>query len=251
MEALSCINKDCFDLLNRHQLLRPLVRAEVISSELESVDISTDEKNEIMQRLWEQNGITSEEQFVEWLNKNDLSRDSLEKQITDPVRLTRYCQVKFGLRAEVRFLERKHEIDQVVYSLIRVKDPFKARELYLQIEEGEADFGEIATQYSEGKEGSTRGIVGPVPLVQAHPKLVEILRSSQPGELREPIQVEDWYLLVRLESYQPAVLDAAMEQRMAQELFSEWVEGEVGRRIDELSTANSEVLPQGESRFSS
>lgn len=251
MKTLSCINRDCFDLLSRHQLLRPLVRAEVIASELQSVDISSEEQNELIKNLWQQRGITCEEEFVEWLDKNDMKRESIIRQLTDPVRLSRYCQGKFGVRAEVRFLERKHEIDQVVYSLIRVKDPFKARELYLQVEEGEADFGDVATQYSEGKEGSTRGIVGPVPLVQAHPRLVEILRSSQPGELREPIQVEDWYLLVRLESYQPAVLDAAMEQRMAQELFSEWVEGEVGRRINELSTAISEVLPQGESRFSS
>lgn len=251
MRAFSCINKECFDLLDRHQLLRPLIRAEVISSELETVDISSEEQDVLMERLWRQHGITNEEQFVRWLDKNGLSRDSLSKQITDPVKLTRYCQEKFGLRAEVRFLERKHRLDEVVYSLIRVKDPFKARELYLQIEEGEADFGDIARQYSEGREGTTRGIVGPVPLVQAHPKLVEILRSSQPGELREPIQVEDWYLLVRLESYQPAVLDDAMEQRMAQELFSEWVEGEVGRRISELSTAFSEVLPQGEHQFSS
>lgn len=251
MKALSCINKDCFDLLSRHQLLRPLVRAEVIANELASVEVSKEERDELMQRLWKQNNIASEEEFIEWLEKNDVNQDALWKQITDPVRLKRYCDDRFSLRAEVRFLERKHEIDQVVYSLIRVKDPFKARELYLQIEEGEADFGDIATQYSEGKEGSTRGIVGPVPLMQAHPRLVEILRSSQPGELREPIQVEDWYLLVRLESYQPAVLDDAMEQRMAQELFSEWVEGEVGRRISELSTAISEVLPQGESRCSS
>jgi parvulin-like peptidyl-prolyl isomerase len=251
MNALSCINKDCFDLLSRHQLLRPLVRAEVIASELASIEISPEEQKELIQRLWKQHSITNENQFIEWLDKNNLSRDSILKQISDPVRLTRYCEGRFSLRAEVRFLERKHELDQVVYSLIRVKDPFKARELYLQIEEGEADFGNIAVQYSEGKESSTRGIVGPVPLMQAHPRLVEILRSSQPGELREPIQVEDWYLLVRLESYQPAVLDKAMEQRMAQELFSEWVEGEVGRRIDELSTATSEVLPQSETRCSS
>jgi parvulin-like peptidyl-prolyl isomerase len=251
MKILSCINKDCYELLRRHQLLRPLVRAEVIATELDSVTISKEEDEELLQSLWKQNAITSESQFKEWLNKNELDRPTVIRQISNPIRLSKYCHKMFGARAEVRFLERKQELDQVVYSLIRVKDPFKARELYLQIEEGEADFGDLAAKHSEGKEVSTRGVVGPVPIVQAHPRLVDILRSSRPGELREPVQVEGWNLLVRLESYQPAILDATMEQRMAQELFGEWVEGEVGRRINELSTALSEVEPKDEACLSS
>ena len=57
----------------------------------------------------------------------------------------------------------------VIYSLIRVKDFFKARELYLRIIGNEAEFGDLAAEFSEGIEKKTRGVVGPMPLGRSHP----------------------------------------------------------------------------------
>jgi hypothetical protein len=75
--------------------------------------------------------------------------------------------------------------------------------------------------------------VGPVPLLQAHPILANVLRTSQPGELRPPFSIEQWWLVVRLESLQPASFDDAMQTRMTHELFEEWVEEDVQRLIKE------------------
>ena len=234
MDTLSCLSEEAAALLERHQLLKPLVKAELIRSALAAISVDSEQEQQLLNNFWLQQGIADESGFSAWLDKTGSRRELVLEQLTAPLRLSAYCNDKFGHRAEVRFLERKQQLDQVVYSLIRVKDPFQARELYLQIAEGEADFGSIATQFSQGRENQTRGVVGPVPLIQAHPKLVELLRSSKPGELREPIVVEDWNLIVRLESFQPAVLDGAMEQRMAHELFAEWIDEEVGRRLKDL-----------------
>ena len=76
---------------------------------------------------------------------------------------------RFAAKAEARFLERKNELDQVVYSLLRLENSFLARELYLQIESGESNFADLAKRYAEGPERNTNGIVGPVSLTQAHP----------------------------------------------------------------------------------
>ena len=92
-------------------------------------------------------------------------------------------QERFAAKAEARFLERKNELDQVVYSLLRLENSFLARELYLQIESGESNFADLAKRYAEGPERNTNGIVGPVSLTQAHPVLVEKLRVAQPGVL--------------------------------------------------------------------
>lgn len=251
MESLSCINSECFALLKRHDLLRPLVSAEVIATVIANVEVSDDERTQALENFRKQQKIEEESAFLIWLQSNKISREQILLRLTSPLRLRKYCNQAFGGKVETHFLKRKNQLDQVIYSLIRVKDPFQARELYLQVAEGEADFGNVATKYSEGRERATRGIVGPVPLVKAHPKLADLLRSSKPGELREPIHVEGWHLIVRLESYQSAVLDAEMVSRMAQELFSEWVGEEVERRIDELSTALCEVVPMGSACSSS
>lgn len=70
---------------------------------------------------------------------------------------------------------------------------------------------------------------------KAHPLLRELLRTSSPGEVRQPIQVEGWHLVVRLESMQPASLDAMTQAVMAQELLQQWAHQEAQRRIAALT----------------
>jgi len=75
--------------------------------------------------------------------------------------------------------------------------------------------------------------VGPVPLNQAHPALSERLRTSQPGQLLEPFRIEDWWLVARLERYETARFDESTTQMMVEELFHEWIQEEVLRKIQE------------------
>jgi parvulin-like peptidyl-prolyl isomerase len=139
-------------------------------------------------------------------------------------------------KAEARFLERKTSLDQIVYSLLRVADAGLARELYLRIEDRETDFASAATEYSLGPESKSNGLVGPVPLLQAHPNLAQRLRINPPGHLIEPFQIEQWWVVVRIESYTSAVLDQATRMAMAKELFDEWLEGEVQTQLSQLAS---------------
>jgi parvulin-like peptidyl-prolyl isomerase len=142
--------------------------------------------------------------------------------LSNKVRLQNFNREQFLPKAEARFLDRKNELDEVVYSLLRLENRFLAQELYLQIESGESNFADLAKRYAEGPERNTNGIVGPVSLTQAHPVLVEKLRVTQPGVLLEPFRISDWWLVVRLERYSPATFDDEISLKMCQELFAEW-----------------------------
>ena len=72
-------------------------------------------------------------------------------------------------------------------------------------------------------------------MTQAHPALSERLRTSQPGQLLQPFQVDKWWLVVRLERYEAAQFDDNTRQRMAQELFQEWLNRELLDKIRNLS----------------
>ena len=174
------------------------------------------------------------EHLEAFLRPNLLLLDELLEQVVQPLRLSRYVGHNFLPKAEARFLQRKTQLDRVVYSLLRLENPGLARELYLQINEGESEFSELAARYAEGPERTTRGIIGPVPLTQSHPALAERLRSAKPGVVLEPFRIDKWWLVVRLESYTPATLDEATAQQMARELFEEAVEEMVDRQISQL-----------------
>ena len=136
-------------------------------------------------------------------------------------------------KSEARFLL-KSQLDKVIYSLLRVKDGFLARELYLRIASNEANFSDLATEFSQGGEAKTKGIIGPVPMNQAHPVLSEKLRTSRPGQLNEPFSIEEWWLVARLERYEPARFNESTMQAMAREMFQEHVEEEVVCKLLEI-----------------
>ncbi len=226
-------------LLARHQLLLPLLRQSVIAEAVAGVTLTGEEQQQAKKVWLQQKGIQSPEQLASHLANHGMTESDALWQAELPLRIRHHSQERFFHRAEQRFLSRKQQLDSVIYSLLRVRGEALAHELYLRIAEGEADFAELAATYAEGPEQATRGVVGPVPLLQAHPILANVLRTSQPGDLQPPLAIEQWWLVVRLESLQPASFDDAMQTRMTHELFEEWVEEEVQRLIKTQQTTAS------------
>ena len=234
---LPAVGPDLWHALARYGLLLPLLRQSVIAAAVADVAISEPESLECRQAWGAAHRLGSTEAVIQHLQSHGLQDTDALWQAELPLRLSRHCEEHFSHRAEQRFLARKNQLDQVIYSLLRVEDGALARELYLRIAEGEADFAELAARYSQGPERSTRGVVGPVPLLQAHPALAEVLRTSRPGQLQAPLRIEQWWLVVRLESLRSASFDSEMRDRMTRELFDEWVEEEVRRLLAAHITA--------------
>lgn len=228
------LTPELVELLAPLGLLKPFLRQSLVADLAQCVDVAQEERQEVLDSFLREQKLDGEPALEAFLRQNLLRIQDLEQQLLQPLRLKRYIDQHHLPKAEARFLTRKQQLDRVVYSLLRLEDAGLARELYLQIQEGEADFAELAARYAEGPERTTRGIVGPVPLMQAHPVLAERLRTASPGVLMEPFRIERWWLVVRLETYAPASLDEATAQQMARELFDEAVDEQVSRQLQQL-----------------
>ena len=227
IESFACLNQEGVLLLHRNSLLRPLIKAEVIKTELKKISLDKDLEKNTISNFFKRLGVNDEDKYQEWLINNNLGRADVEELALKPVKIKILCKQEFEHKAEARFLERKNKLDVVVYSLIRTKDPFKAQELYLRIIENEAEFGELASTFSEGIEKKTRGIIGPVTVEKSHPIMQEILRTSEPGKTHIPVKVDESYVVVRVESYDPAKLNDYMKEKMREELFDNFIESKV------------------------
>ncbi len=226
MESLDLLTNECIHLLHKNKLLKPLIRSELTKSILKKIEIEKELKEQLIISLNKKLDINNKNEFEIWLKTNEVNKSEFEDLALADTRLKKYCEDEFSHSVEAHFLERKNQLDIVIYSLLRLKDFYKARELYFRIYEKEADFGDLATLYSEGIEKTTRGIIGPVPLEQAHPALVEKLRNSKPGEVQPPIQIDGSYVLIRLESLDTAHLDNFMRSKMLLELFNKWMDNQ-------------------------
>ena len=233
-ELRRAIGVDGRSLLRRYNLFKPLVEQMITSEAIAGVSVPEDALETAKHELLDQRGFETMDQWAEMLT--DLGRTDAEviDRLERVIRRQEYMRDRFAPKAEARFLERKNELDQVVYSLLRLADSFLARELYLQIESEESNFADLAKRYAEGPERNTNGIVGPVSLTQAHPLLVEKLRVAQPGVLLEPFRVADWWLVVRLERYSPATFTPEVSDRMCREMFDAWIEEETATTLSRL-----------------
>ena len=207
------------------------------------VIVSADQLKNARLDLLHQSGFDVIDQWGELLEALGCSDADVIKRLRHNIRRRNFIRERYEAKAETRFLQRKSELDQVVYSLLRLEDRFLAQELYLEIESGESNFADLAKRYAEGPERNTNGIVGPVSLTQAHPILVEKLKIAQPGILLEPFPISDWWLVVRLERYAPATFTDEVSEQMCEEIFKAWIDEETATILSQLACETSNPKP--------
>lgn len=208
-----------------------IARALVIDQIVQSIPLDEQESQALVSAYLNARGLDDSQARQAYLAAENISEEDLFWRATTERRLELHIHRQHGADVESLYLERKLELDQVIYSLIRVRDGDLAAELHQQIQEGEADFSTLAARHSLGQERDTRGLVGPVPLGAAHPELLNRLRSGEPGQLWDPFFVVDVWLLVRLERRLSAPLDAALRSQLERELFERWLEEAVRERL--------------------
>ena len=171
-----------------------------------------------------------DQSLVQVLEARNWTEHDLDLHLQLPEALRRFSKQRFGPGLEDTFLASRGGRDQVIYSLLRVRDAGLARELWIRLEERETTFAEAAHQHGVGEEAQRKGVVGPmsIGLLQPH-VLQEILRTLRPGELSAPRQIGEWHVLMRLEQLKPARFDDAMRDQMLQEALNAFLEERVER----------------------
>jgi len=143
----------------------------------------------------------------------------------------RWSERSYGPLVEQFFISRKHFLERVVYRMIRVRQVSLAQELFLQLEEDNADFSALSSHYSEGDERLFGGLVGPLPMGQLHPAVRATLQNMATGQHHEPVQVDEWMVLLKLEARVPVLLTDAVRAKLLDEMLDEDLEAVLaGRR---------------------
>ena len=217
-----------------------IAQASIFDEICQVISLPTELEAALVHTYLDQNDLSSSEDRDHHLQARGWDEQDLAYFATKQERLSRFQQLLFAEDVELRFLARKTDLDAIHYSLIRVRDGNLAFELHQRLIEAEEDFGTLASTYSEGPERDSHGQLGPVPLSQAHPVLVDKLRTSQPGQLWEPFFLKDIWVILRLDQWVGARLDETTRQQLLDELLSEWVHQ---RALQLLAGQTPEPLP--------
>lgn len=232
--------QDIPSLLTRYQLMPHFLRGVIIDQAIANLTCTEEEQTAAVEKFEGQYQLNTPETKQAWLKNQDMTQEQLVEMAIRPILLEKYKQETWSNQVERYFMTRKSSLDQVVYSLIRTKNPGLAHELYFRIVEEEQTFADAARQYSEGPEGRSGGLLGPVPLSQPHPAIGKILSVSQPGQIWAPRPLTEWTVIIRLEKFIPAQLDDSMRRALIDELFENWLREQIGK-IGTLKPLRSDV----------
>jgi PPIC-type PPIASE domain len=216
-------------LLQKFWILPQLQRELILDAELAAINCSQEEIFGAYQAFDRKHQINSDEERATWLERNNCSLEQFEHSILRTLKLDRFKQLTFNTKVDSYFLQRKKQLDRVVYSLLRVKDRHLAQELFFRIQAGEATFSELVDRYSIGQETESGGIIGPHELSVPHPIIAQKIATLKPGQLAPPMQIADCFVVVKLEKYLPAQLDRAMRARLTDELYEQWLQSKLSQ----------------------
>ena len=155
-----------------------------------------------------------------------------------------FKQDSFDKNVESIYLKRKESLDRVMYSIMRVETREEAEELHLKLEEKEASFAELASDYALGSEKEFNGMIGPVELRVLDPNLSERLKISKTGQLWPPFEFKNFWVVLRLEKHLPASLDENMRKRLRNELYEEFINKEVLDLVDKIRKTDTSKIKQ-------
>ena len=198
----------------------------LINHLISSIELPNEVSTRAVDDYCRHNNLKDNDLLNEFLSDQGVSRDDFLHQVTLPYKLNKLSLEKFKNKTESYFLEKKEDLDEYVYMLLRVKKSDLAYELYLQIEAGEEDFSTLAKNYSEGVEKNTNGLVGPTTLVNTNPTLRKKIETAKKGFLLEPFCIDKWWIILQLKDHMPATLSEQNRQKLTMKLLDNWLDQE-------------------------
>jgi len=237
------------ELLHQQGILPALARDLALQALRRGVRFGPQEQQEVVSQVCAGMAHTPPASLEgDWIASLPEPLQATARQRWDHLRLQKALEDRYGERVEAHFLERREDLEQVVFRLMRLSQQGLAEELYLRLVDDDASFGDLASRYSVGDESFTRGIVGPIDMAQLHPTLRGVVRPLAVGELHPPFLLDQSIVLVRLEHRRAATLHEGMRHRLLQELLQPDLQAGIEAGLADLerslAAANKPLTPE-------
>ena len=221
MDRISPFSAQVFQLMRQSQLLQPFLESQVLLCLANNHAVAEELIDQRQSEFLRDKRLKTEQDLATYLHRLGINRDILRANLKVSLVIEDVCSAEYKKRAQARFLQQKEQLDEVIYSLIRVSDSDRAHDIYLRLVDGEDSFPDLAVSYGEGPESANGGRVGPVKVLQAHRIVAEKLRSENEGTLIPPFKVDRWWLVLRIDQKRPAIFDDKICKSLSRSLFQE------------------------------
>ena len=227
------INNNSLKILRLGNMLPNLVKSFLIYEIVSEISIEHNLYETEIKNFYLKNKILNKNDLVNILKIKGISEEELHYQITLPLKISQFSGQHFQSELKSYFLERKDFLDEYTFNIIRVKNKDIAYELYFRLDSDESDFANLSESFSYYSELYPKGLFGPKNLQGMNPIIINKLIITSPGELIQPFQVDEWWIILKLLKKKKAKLDNPTKKLLLQEIFNKFVNKLVNNFIED------------------
>jgi PPIC-type PPIASE domain len=162
------------------------------------------------------------------------------------LKLQKIKQAGWGNKVHSYFLQRKDDLDGVVYSIMQVYEPEIAQELFFRVTSGESSFAELAFKYSQNDVARDGGKTGPLSIKDLDPGLAKYIAILENGKVSPIFTFNNLCTFIRLEYFIPAQFDEKTSAFLIDELFNQWIQQKIAHKISSLTPDVKLITPEFE-----
>ena len=227
-DFLDEINANTLKILKLGNMFPNLVKNFLIHTIANEIYLEKNILEKEIQEFYLRNKIIDNNDLDNTLKNRGITKEELHYQITLPLKIFIFANKKFQKELKMYFLERKDFLDEYTFNIIRVKNKELAFELYFRIDSEESDFINLSERYSYYSDLYPKGLFGPKNLQGINPIIADKLIISSPGELIQPFQVDEWWIILKLIKKENAKLDKKTSKMLLIEIFNNFINNLVG-----------------------
>ena len=148
--------------------------------------------------------------------------------------LESWANKEWGHRLESLYLEKKHQLDRVNCSVLRVLDKYLAVELYYRLKSDGVSFEELSWKFGQGAERKFGGKFSLQRLQDLPNGFSNYLRKIKPGEVLKPHLIGKYYVIIQLDKLIPAQFDNETRKYLLTSEINVWLNALGSRLSSEL-----------------
>ena len=176
------------------------------------------------------------DELVEQWRKKNKEKESNTVALSDTILRSKlrvnpavenWSKAQWGHRLDSLYLQKKNKLDKASCRILRVKEKRIASELYFRIKSGETTFASAASQFSEGEEKYSGGLIPLRPLQSMPFGLAPLLQQLETNKVCQPVRLGKGYCLVELLEFHPSRLDEKVERLLLAEQMQLWIDAVV------------------------
>lgn len=212
------------------KILEDIAIERIVSDEIKKTDMIGREN--IVKQFCASNGISTDEQFKNFLNSKGLTRKTFEDSLIKPIAIENYKKDRWMNENDGYYYDNKEEFDEITFKLIILANNNLAQEIYFRLNDKEKSWEEICEWLGVSPEQLN---CGPLRRKNIDMKVRDIIASMDIGEISKPFAFNSGFAICEIINKKDGKPDEKTKEEIMNERFDMMIAIEVQKALSQLT----------------